>query len=238
MDKIKKELFRRIRDERPKAKEESIKSKINDVLKIDIDLVKSCTDVNNRHYLQPFGKQWELLISMLYDEVELIFTRIDEKYNRQYGVTNIKSGEQEYLKKSFGKATKVPLEEIEGNPYSIQDSEEDLQNAVHELLINPLVLERYDLFKALEVIQKYYPLPYFEKEAYILRLKRKIKQANIGYEESFEDSYTIESFLSEKGILSFQRRAAIRLKLLWRKEIIRRLKAPYSDIIQQGLDIK
>ncbi len=238
MDKIEKELFRRIRVEHPKSKDESIKSKINIVLKNDADLVQSCTDVNNKHYLQPFGEKWELLISMLYDEAELIFAKNDEKYNRQDGVTNTKTEEQEYLQNRFGKVKKIPLEEIEGDPYTMQDSAEVLKNAVQELLINPLVLERYDLFKALEVIQKFYPLPYFEKEAYILRLKRKIKQANLEYDESVGDSFSLESFFSEIGILSFQRRAAIRIRIRWKKEILRRLKEPYFDIVKQGLDSK
>ena len=242
MEQIKIELFKRIRQKHLRVKDEQIREKISNVLlnKDNKDLLKDYTNISSEYYLEPSCEKWELLISMLFDEVEIIFTINDENWNINYGKTNTSTGEKEYSIKSFGKIKNVSIEGIEGDPYTIIDSEENKKSVLQSLLRNPLVLEHNDPLKALTIIQDYYPLPFFEKEAFKLRLIRRIEYEQPDFPKNNKvvtTAINLESIFSREGILSLQRKAAIRIRVLWKGYIKSRLAKPYSDIIDNGLNI-
>lgn len=212
MEIIRNKLFELSISEHPKADRTKLSQKIEYVLSAEKITIENFISKNNLSEIEK-SPQWKILFEFLLDEISLKFKETED-YFTLIGPPVDNNGEEDM---------------------DIGSSNDVLSDALR----NPLTIEYRDPVLALKLIEKYYPLPYFEKEAYKLRLIKKIIDKEIGLVDELQiqaPPIKIENFLSEAGILSLQRRAAIRIKLLWKKSIQKALKRPVSDYIDEQLN--
>lgn len=252
MEKISELLFRLTKDKHPKAKDNNIDYKIKFVLSSEdnLKILQPYIDKEEKFKKNIEAKDRESIISFFMEEIELMF--IDDKRNFSIKDCKIDSetGEQLFPKRGEnGKTIYTIIDTITNNPSPDWTADkETVERATELLLKNPLVLEENDSLKALEIVEKYYDLPFFEKEAYKLRILRKIKNDPRDYfvKQKVKYLYKIRSITTEHGILtmlfseseilSLQRKAAIRIRTSWKNKMKERLTSPYSALLDNKLN--
>lgn len=240
MERIKEELYRICREKHPRATEESINSKINAVLSEEDNTKIIENYMANKDSVKENNLKWAVIISFLVDEVELKFKEAEDFFNINRGKVDVNTGETIYpIRSKTGKVVTGSLDKIEGLNYIDISNDLIKVGSLEVLLRNPLVLEEKSPIEALKIIEKYYDLPYFEKEAFKLRVFKKIENPHNAIKDNriSPPIINLESLFSAEGILSLQRKAAIRIRIMWKHHIYKVLIKPYYDIIKNGLNV-